>query len=127
MAATRETTVERIKMLEGGVAHQYTAGATVVAGELVAMQSDGKVDPAIATAVCNLLGVALNSAEDGDALEVCILGRVLCLTGATVGALIYVSDTAGEPGESAGTKTTIAGIAESATILLLRPSTVSLS
>ena len=49
------------------------------------------------------------------------------ISGATVGATVYGSDTAGEPAETAGTKTTIAGWAESATVLFVSPVKVSLS
>jgi hypothetical protein len=43
------------------------------------------------------------------------------VTGGAIGALVYATDTAGEPGESAGTKVSIAGYNESATVLFARP------
>lgn len=131
MAAARETTAKLIKPLQGAIVRRYTAGATVSPGELVSMAGDGKVDPANASSVtlAAVLGVALGNADlaDGDPVDVVVYGPVLCLTGATVGALIYATDTAGEPGESAGTKTSIAGIAESATVLFVRPFQTSFS
>lgn len=132
MAASRDTTVANIKPLEGAIVRNFTAGAALVAGELCSMQSDGKVDPAITTAVEVVVGVALPNNEtttyaDGDAVPVVVFGPVVCLSGATVGAIIYATDTAGEPGETAGTKTTIAGWAESATVLFVDPVTVSLA
>jgi hypothetical protein len=54
-------------------------------------------------------------------------GPVVCLSGATKGALIYATDTAGEPGESTGTKGLIAGFAESATVLFVQKQIVSFS
>lgn len=136
MAAARETTTpSTIKPLEGAIVQRFTAGAAIEPGELVCMQSDGKIDPAIGTSVAaaQCLGVALcpknqgTAYADGDVVDVVTYGRVLCLTGATVGALIYVSDTAGEPAESAGTKTSIVGIATSASVLFVRPQASALS
>jgi hypothetical protein len=104
-----------------------TLGATTEAGEVVALQSDGKWDPAIATGVVKTVGIAVQSGGDGDAIDIVTYGPVECMTGATIGGLIYVSDTAGEPAESAGTKSTIIGYAETATILFVRPQVVSLA
>lgn len=135
MAAARDTTVANIKPLDGAIVRRFTAGAAIEPGELVCMQSDGKIDPAIGTSVAaaQCLGVALcprnqgTAYADGDRVDVVVHGAVQCLTGATVGALIYVSDTAGEPSETTGTKTSIVGIAESATVLFVRPQASALS
>lgn len=126
MAIARDTTAANIKPLKGAVIRRFTAGATVAAGELVSMQSDGYVDPAITTAVEVVAGVALQGAVSGDRIDVVTFGPVKCLTGGTIGAIVYATDTAGEPGETAGTKTTIAGWNESATVLFVNPTTVSL-
>lgn len=127
MAIARDTTAANIKPLEGAIVRRFTAGATVAAGELVTMQSDGYVDPTNTSAVQNIVGVAIQAAVAGDRIDVVVFGPVKCLTGATVGATVYGSDTAGEPAETAGTKTTIAGWAESATVLFVSPVKVSLS
>lgn len=131
MAAARETTAKLIKPLGGAIVRRYAAGSTISPGELVAMASDGAIDPASAASVAlaSVLGVALGKADHaaGDPVDVVVHGPVLCLTGATIGALIYATDTAGEPGESAGTKTSVAGIAETATILFVRPFQTSFS
>lgn len=127
MAIARDTTAANIKPLEGAITRRFTAGATVAAGELVTMQSDGYVDPTNTSAVQNIVGVAIQAAVAGDRIDVVVFGPVKCLTGATVGATVYGSDTAGEPAETAGTKTTIAGWAESATVLFVSPVKVSLS
>ena len=135
MAAARDETVANIKPLDGAIVRRFTAGAAIEPGELVCMQSDGKIDPAIGTSVAaaQCLGVALpprnqgTAFADGDRVDVVVFGAVKCLTGATVGALIYVSDTAGEPSETTGTKTSIVGIAESATVLFVRPQASALS
>lgn len=127
MAIARDTNAANIKPLEGAIVRRYTAGTTIAAGELVTMQSDGYVDPTNTGAVQNIAGVALQGVVSGQRVDVVVFGPVKCLTGATVGATVYGSDTAGEPAETAGTKTTIAGWAESATVLFVSPVKVSLS
>jgi hypothetical protein len=135
MAIGRDTTPANIKPLEGAQVRRFTAGAAIEPGELVCMQSDGYIDPAIGTSVAasQILGVALPPRNQGtayalgDIVDVVTYGACKCLTGATPGAIVYVSDTAGEPAETAGTKATIAGIAESATVLFVRPQSSALS
>jgi hypothetical protein len=119
MAASRQTTAELIKPLGGAFVRRGTLGATTVVGEIVELQSDGKYDPAAASAAISNAGIALNSGGDGDPVDIVFFGPVSCLTGATVGAEIYVTDTAGEPGESAGTNPATIGFAESATVLFV--------
>lgn len=122
MAAARDTTPEHIKPLEGSMTRRYTVGATIAAGELVSMQSDGYVDPSDSTAAkMPVLGVAVQDGAVGNRIDVVTFGPVLCLTGATIGAVIYNSTTAGEPSESVAGNQTSAGIAESATVLFVRP------
>lgn len=125
MAIARDTTAKNIKPLTGAKVRRYTAGATISPGELVAMASDGKVDPANASTItlAKVVGVALGDGDavDGDRIDVVTEGPVVCLTGATPGATVYATDTAGEPGETAGTKISVAGFVESATVLYVRP------
>jgi hypothetical protein len=81
-----------------------TFGATTEAGEIVCLQSDGKWDPADASAVQLFCGVALQSGGDTDPVDVLLYGPCEVLIDATPGTAIYVSDTAGEYSETAGTK-----------------------
>lgn len=135
MAIARDTTVANIKPLEGAIVNRFTAGAAIEPGELVCMQSDGKVDPAIGTSVAaaQCLGVALpprnqgTAYADGDVVDVVTFGPCQCITGGAPGALVYVSDTAGEPAETAGTKASIVGINRSATVLFVRPQASALA
>ena len=123
MAFGRNTTAELIKPLDGAVVRRFTAGATIAAGEIVALMADGYVDPANTTdftAAC-VVGIAIKAAVSGQRVDVVTLGAVVCLTDATPGSLIYASDTAGEPSESVGTKDVLVGVAESATVLFVRP------
>ncbi len=127
MAIARDAVAKNIKPLEGAQIQRVTLGATVAAGEIITEQSDGKWDPTNTTAVQFTAVVALQGGGDGDAVDAVALGRVKCLTGATPGALVYASDTAGEPSHSAGTKSLVVGYAETAEILFVRPQIVSFS
>ena len=49
MAIARDTTAANIEPKEGAIVRRYTAGATIAAGEIVSMQSDGYVDPSDST------------------------------------------------------------------------------
>ena len=123
MAIARDTTADNIKPLNGAIIRRFTAGAAVAAGEIVSMQSDGYVDPANTTSAAQkVMGVALQAASAaGQVIDVVVFGPVVCVTGATPGATIHASDTAGEPAESAGTNGGITGIAASATVVFVRP------
>jgi len=135
MAAARETTLSNIKPLNGSIVRRYTAGSAIVPGEAVCMSADGAIDPADGSNVATTwpLGVALTGLNRaaafaaGDLVDVVVFGPVQVLTGATPGTLIYVSDDAGEYGESVGTKDAIIGFAESATVLFVRPQLIDLS
>lgn len=125
MAIARQTTAEKVKPLEGARTRRATLGATVAAGEIVQLQSDGYWDPSIATGVVKNSAVAVKGGVAGDVVDVVISGPIECLTGATPGAIVYVSDTAGEPAESAGTKSAVIGFAESETVLIVNFQTVA--
>jgi hypothetical protein len=130
MAIARDTTAANIKPLEGAIVRRFTAGAAIAAGELVSMMADGNVDPTDTTAFtgAQIVGVAIQAAAAaGDKVDVVTYGPCKCLTGATPAAIVYGSDTAGEPSESVGTKDSIAGFAESAAILFVRPRLIDLA
>lgn len=129
MAIARETGAKLIKPLEGAIVRRFTAGAALEAGEVAAMMSDGYVDPAIGTSLAGAAAVGIVlpglygkvAFASGDSVDVVIFGPVQCVTGATPGANVFVSDTAGEPAESAGTKSSVVGRAISATVVLVNP------
>lgn len=127
MAIARDTTAANIKPLGGAVVRRGTLGATTAAGEIVELQSDGYWDPANAAAVIMNGGIALQAGVSGEVVDIVVFGPVKCLTGATPGAIVYVSDTAGEPAETAGTKSAVIGFAESATVLFVNFQTVAFS
>lgn len=123
MAIGRDTTAANIKPLEGALIDRFTAGSEIAAGELVSMSSDEYIDPADSTGAKSIvLGVAVQAAAAaGERIDVVTHGRVKCLTGATPGAVVYNSTTAGEPLETVAGNQTAAGIAVSATVLFVRP------
>lgn len=122
MAISRDTTAEHIKPLTGAIVRRYTCGATVAAGELVSVQSDGYVDPSDSTAAkMPVTGVAVQGGAAGDRIDVVVFGPVVCVTEATPGAVVYNSTTAGEPSETTAGNQTAAGFNESATVLFVRP------
>lgn len=127
MAIERDTVAEHIKPLEGVSLRRGTLGATVAAGEIVALQSDGYWDPAIATSAVLTIAVAIQGGVSGDRVDLVTHGAVNHVTGATPGALVYISDTAGEPSGTAGTKSTIVGYSESATVTFVQPQIVNLT
>lgn len=129
MAIARDTVAEHIKPLEGAIVRRHTAGATIAAGEVVSLMADGYVDPTDCSAFtgAQVVGIAIGSAIAGGRVDVVTYGPVVCLTGATVAATVYGTDTAGEPGEAVGTKDVIVGYAESAITLFVRPRLIDLS
>ena len=128
MAIARQTTASKVTPLKATeiISRRGTLGATVAAGELVTLQSDGKWDPMNTAAAQLTAGVAVQAGVDGDTVDIVRYGAVTSITGGTPGALVYGSDTAGEPSETAGTKTTIIGYVDSATVLFVQPQIVSL-
>lgn len=122
MSIARDTTAANIKPLEGAIVRRFTAGATVAAGEIVSMQSDGYVDPADTTsAAACVVGIALQGAASGGRVDVVVFGPVKAITGGTPGSTLHATNTAGEPGESAGSNAGITGFVESATVAFVRP------
>ena len=130
MAIARDTTAANIKPLEGSIVRRFTAGAAIAAGELVSIMADGNVDPTDTSAFvgAQIVGVAIQAAAAAaDKVDVVTYGPCKCITGGTPAAIVYGSDTAGEPSESVGTKDSIAGFVEAATILFVRPRLIDLS
>jgi len=129
MAFGRLTTAEQIKPLDGAVIRRYTAGATIAAGEIVALMADGYVDPADTSAFTGacVVGIAIQAAVAGQRIDVVTHGPVVCLTDGTAANLVYASDTAGEPSETVGTKDVLVGFTESASVLFVRPQFIDFS
>ena len=125
MAIARDTTVDNIKPLEGAIVVRYTPGAAIAAGELVSIEADGNVDPADTTSAASVVvGMALQAASAASTpgkIDVVVHGPVVAVTGGTAASTLHATDTAGEPGESAGSNAGIAGFVQSATVVFIRP------
>lgn len=127
MAAITKAAAAAVKPLEGATVIRGTLGATTTAPSPVTLQSDGKWDPSTAAGVQVSVGVAVQSGGDTDVVDIVIAGRVLCLSGATPGAIVYSGDTAGTFDTATGTKGLVIGFAESASVLFVQPQIVSFS
>lgn len=113
---------ELVKPLGGALVRRYTAGATILPGEVVSMQGDGFVDPANTTSTAQqVVGIAIQSVLITEQVDVVIHGPVVCVTGGTPGATAHASNVAGEPEESAGSQAGLLGWVEAATIIFVRP------
>jgi hypothetical protein len=130
MSIARETDATLVKPLEGAILRRKTTGAAVEAGEVVYLDSSGYIQPTDATAVATnfVYGVAVQDIASGDSGPVVVFGPILCMSGATPGGIVYTMDTtAGEFDQTGGTKTSVVGVAETATILFVNPWMVSFS
>ena len=132
MAFGRETVLTLVRPMTvpndpRTIIRKGTLGATTEAGEVVALQADGKWDPADASAVNLFCGVCIQGGGDTDPTEIVLYGPVKVLVDGTPGTAIYISDTAGEYSETAGTKSYIIGYAETAEILWVNPQPVALA
>ena len=133
MAVARDTTIANVKPLEGAIVRRFTVGSTLVPGEVAAMSSDGYIDPAdVTSASVQIVGIVLprggiggpiSSFAAGDRCDVVVFGPVVCTTGGTPGKTVHATNTAGEPGESAGSNAGIVGFSESAAVVFVRPVT----
>lgn len=115
-----------IKPLQGAIIRRGTLGATVTKGHPVTMQSDGYWDHTDTSTVQLTVAVAIEGGAVTNRVDLVTYGPIQCLSGATPGTLVYGSDTAGAYDTAAGTKSTIIGYVESATVLFVDPQIVSL-
>ena len=110
-----------IKPLQGAVIRRGTLGNTVTKGHPVTLQSDGYWDHTDTSAAQLTVAVAVEGGAVGDRVDLVHYGPIQCLSGATIGALVYGSDTAGAYDDAVGTKDLVIGYAESATVLFVKP------
>jgi hypothetical protein len=123
------TTTSLIKPLEGARTRRFTASATIAPGYPVYVYSDGTIRTASATAAATnrVIGVCVQSLVSGDRGDVVTKGPILCLSGATPGAVVFVMNSAGGMDTTGGTAKTVVGVAESATVLLVMPHQITMS
>jgi hypothetical protein len=125
MTLAVQTDLTLVKPLEGAIVRRYTTGAAVTAGSPVALDSSGYVQHADGNssdpAADMVLGITLQTAAAAaERVDVVVFGPVSCMTGATPGAYTYISDTVALP-DHTSTSNGLIGIAESATVLFVRP------
>jgi hypothetical protein len=124
MAIGYDTTAEHVKPLEGAIVRRYTAGEAIDAGMAVYLSAADTVSKCAGGAVATTLpfvGIALQDVASGGRVDVVVAGPVNSVTGGTAGARVFLSDTAGEVAESAGTKQFQIGFVENATTIFVRP------
>ena len=92
------------------VLKDFLAGSAITRGDVVAMATDGTIDPADASdgggyLFEQVVGVAINAGGAGAAITVLMQGEMLGYTvsGLNCGAIVYLSDDAGVPADSQGT------------------------
>jgi len=123
MTIARDTTAANIKPLAGAIVRRYTSGTAIAAGEIVHLETDGYVDPAVVSGSADeAIGIAVQAAAAaGPTVDVVVLGPVKCLTGAEEGDTVFTSASAGEPTQTDASNLTAVGYAESATVLFVLP------
>ena len=127
MAAITKAAAANVKPLEGAVLRRGQLGGTVTAPSPVTLQSDGKWDASDSSTAVLTVGVALQSGGDGDWIDIVMFGPMEALVGATIGSLVYAADAAGGFETAVGTKDTIIGYAESATVLFVKSEIIDLA
>lgn len=87
---------------------EITMDVAVEAGQAVYMKANGRGALAVATGSGGainqrVLGISMEKAPAGRRVALCAIGKMTGWTGGTPGDVIYLSDTAGEIGNAAGT------------------------
>ena len=94
--------------------HNFIAGVTITAGQLVYLNSAGKLALADGSAAgtAEAVGIALEGGGLGEAIAVMKQGKIngFTISASAVGALMYLSDTAGAMADAAGTVSKIVGV-----------------
>jgi hypothetical protein len=115
----------------GAITRPMTAGGTITVGHLVYNNGTAntvvRADADASQAASAAIGIAVESYNgettivSGDPVTVCVYGPVSGFSGATPGALGWVSDTVGRLDTAAGTYDRIMGYFESASVFFVSP------
>ena len=127
MAAITKASAANVKPLEGAIVRRIQLGATVTAPSPVTLQTDGKWDGTDTGTAQLTVAIAIQSGVDTDYVDAVVFGPVVALSGATIGSLVYGSDTAGAFDTAVGTKDLVIGYAETATVLFVEPQSIDFS
>jgi hypothetical protein len=101
----------------GAIVTSMTAGASIAAGDPVAVGSDGKVYRAGSGKA--VIGVATLNVAAGEAVKIAVAGKVGNMTGLTTGARYFVNETGSLTTDGQGGQGL--GVAVSATEMLVQP------
>jgi hypothetical protein len=125
-----------VRPLAGAVVRRFDAGGTITIGAPVYIAADGDVEVADGSAVATTLGclgLAVATPDGGtsvsanERVDVVTHGPVAGFSSLTPGSLVFVSDTGGGLDTATGTKGLVVGVAESASVVFVRPQIVSFS
>jgi hypothetical protein len=135
MADLTVTAVD-VRPLTNAITRKAVANEAMTVGDAVYIDGSSGNQPTVkkilsaVLATGNLYGVVVagDPAKEGataiaigDTVDVCVYGPVTGFSGATAGGFVWGSDNAGKLADAVGTKSTIAGVMETPTILFLRP------
>jgi len=129
-------TAADIRPLAGATVRRFDAGGTIPIGAPVYIAADGDVEVADGSAVATTLGclgLAVATPDGGtsvsaaERVDVVTHGPVAGFTSLAPGSLVFVSDTGGGLDDATGTKGLVVGVAESASVVFVRPQIVSYS
>jgi hypothetical protein len=113
MADITLTTAGRVEVVQSIIQATLPAAETITAGEAVRIDTNGKFTGANGTTTTEnrIYGIATRAAIAGEAVTAIRKGVIdgLAITGMAYDAIVYLSDTDGALGTTAGTVSTIVG------------------
>ncbi len=142
MANEITVTAADVRPLTGAMIRRAIAGEALAFGDAVYISSYSGNLPVVSKCVGSALATALaygvvvapqvdtegaSTVASGKACDIVVLGPVTGYSSMTSGAHIWVSDTAGRLSSVVGTKSCVLGVAESPTVLLVRPGEFTVS
>ncbi len=139
MANEITVTPADVRPLTGAIMRRAVAGEALAYGDAVYISSYNGDKPVVsktngaAVATANSFGVVVSGASAnaavaaGEACDVVVLGPVTGYSGMTAGATLWVSNTAGALSSVVGTKSGVVGLAESPTVMMVRPGLFTVS
>lgn len=107
-------TAASVRPMPYAICHPCVAGGSGNVGDVVYISSDGKAYQADASSEASSVGIGIvvsagtlgeTTFSPGDALSVCVFGRVGGFSELTPGQRVYVSDTPGRLSDVSGTVT----------------------
>lgn len=139
MANEVTVTAADVRPLTGCIIRRAIAASALAHGDVVYPSSYSGDKPVVskadgsAVATANGLGVVVSGAlgnttiAANEACDVVVFGPVTGYSGMTAGNTIWVSDTAGRLSTVVGTKSGVVGLAESPTVVMVRPGLFTVS